>query len=230
MNTKWALVLIFQMWAGLLVSGCGISAPAMPTGTPTAAAAATETSLPPTNTAEAETPTSSAATAPTLMPPHPSLRTPKVLETMTVTVYFSPDGQDDCAAVAPFERITPASEDIAGAALNQLFAGATEEERAQGYSSWFSGETASLLLSLRIDGNKAYLNLKDFRSIIPGANSSCGSQMFFAQIETTLKNAAPVESVFYAISGDPVAFYEWMQIGCDPELINCDAAPFAVSP
>lgn len=148
-------------------------------------------------------------------------------ETTTVTVYFSRDGQEDCAAVAPLDRVVPASTDSATTTLEQLFAGPTESEMAEGYSSWFSAETASILLSLRIDGSTAYLNLKDIRPIIPGANSSCGSQMFFTQIETTLKNIVPVEKVLYAIEGDPVAFYEWIQIGCDPVLNNCDPAPFA---
>jgi len=121
-----------------------------------------------------------------------------------------------------------ASSDVATAALNQLFAGPTEAEKAEGYQSWFSSETASILLSLRLDSGKAYLNMRDIRPSIPGANSSCGSQMFFAQIETTLKAVAPVEEVFYAIEGDPVTFYEWIQLGCDPVRNNCDPAPFAV--
>lgn len=159
--------------------------------------------------------------------PVPTL-TPAPQETMTVTVFFSPDSQNDCAAVEPTERVVPASDNVATAALNALFAGPTEAERGQGYSSWFSAETTSILLSLRVIGSNAYVNLTDIRPIIPGASSSCGGQMFLAQVETTLKNAVAVERVFYAIEGDPVAFYEWIQLGCDPSLDNCDPTPFAV--
>lgn len=173
-----------------------------------------------------------AATTPTAttMAPVPTETSPAASATpdvTTVTIYFSKDDQTDCSSVAPVERTVSAAADVPQAALNQLFAGPTEAEEAEGYSSWFSEETADILLSLRIENNTAYVNLQDIRPIIPGANSSCGSQAFFAQIETTLKNTAPVEQVFYAIEGDPEAFYEWMQLGCDPALNNCDPAPFA---
>lgn len=215
MNTKRAAAWSFLVAVDLLIAGCGASTPPVSTDVSITALATDHTLTPSENPAA------------TLMPPHRSLITPVTQETMTVTVYFSQDGQEDCSAVEPIERVVPASTDTATAALNQLFAGPTEAERGKGYNSWFSDETASILLSLHLDGSKAYVNLKDIRPIIPGANSSCGSQMFFAQIEATLKNITPVDRVFYAIEGDPVAFYEWIQIGCDPALNNCDPAPFA---
>ena len=114
------------------------------------------------------------------------------------------------------------------AALDALFAGPTPAEEAADYHSWFSDETANALLSLKIAGDgTAYVNLADIRRIIPGANTSCGSQAFFAQVEETLKAAEPgIRRVVYAINGDPRPFYEWMQIGCAAENENCDPEPF----
>lgn len=148
-------------------------------------------------------------------------------QTMTIILYFNWGDMSDCTATAPVERAVPLSADVAKTALEQLFSGPTEDERTAGHDSWFSAATADILISLRIDGDTAYLNLKDIRPIIPNAGTSCGSQMLLSQIEKTLQSNAPVVKVVYAIEGDPEAFYEWVQIGCDETINNCDPAPFA---
>ncbi len=151
-------------------------------------------------------------------------------ETMTVTVYFGNDqlnpGQVDCGLVYPVTRTVPAMPSVAEVALAELFAGPTEAERQQGYTSWFSSETQSILKSLKIQDGTAYLNLADIRWVISGASTSCGSRAFLSQVEITLKAAVPVDRVIYAIEGDPAPFYEWMQFGCDENNDYCDKTPF----
>ncbi len=70
------------------------------------------------------------------------------------------------------------------AALKELFKGPTEEEKSQGYTSWFS-KKQDILKSVKVKNGTAYVNLKDLRPMIPNASTSCGSAEFFAEVETT---------------------------------------------
>lgn len=151
-------------------------------------------------------------------------------EVMTVKLYFhrtSPDSTlDACRAVYPVDRTIPKTLAVARATLNQLFAGPTPEEQAQGYLSVFSAKTESILKSVRILGGIAYVDLVDIREIIPNASTTCGSAQFFSEVETTLKQFSTVQKVIYAIEGQPATFYWWMQIGCDDSSGLCDETPF----
>ncbi len=149
--------------------------------------------------------------------------------TRSVQVFYSNTqmgGENDCAAVFPVEREVDAALDAPLAALQALLAGPTEEERQQGYDSFFSTETQDMLMGVKIAQGAAYVNLEDIRPVIPNASASCGSQAFFAQVETTLRGIADVERILYAITGNPEFFYEWMQIGCVEENDFCDPEPF----
>jgi spore germination protein GerM len=151
-------------------------------------------------------------------------------ETMQVTLYYGNQQQDpdrpDCSVVFPTQREVPSSENVEEAALSALFAGPTAQEAADGFVSQFSSATASILIGVQIEGDTAYVNLTDFRSIISGASSSCGSATFFAEIESTLQDVASFQRVIYAIDGDPAPFYEFMQRLCDETNDNCDPTPF----
>jgi|GEM_PF-239766 len=157
--------------------------------------------------------------------------TPGATAEQVVEVYFGNsrlNPEADCSAVFAVTRTVPADVHPTAAALDALFSGPTASEESGDYHSWFSEETANALLGLNTasDGT-AYVNLADLRRVIPNASTSCGSQQFFAEVETTLRAADPdIGRVIYAIEGDPRPFYEWMQIGCTPENDNCDPAPF----
>lgn len=135
----------------------------------------------------------------------------------------------DCSQVYPVERVVPAAPDTAEAALLQLFAGPTENEMAEGYVSTFSTATRSILKSLKIEENTAYVNLVDVRPMLTSVSSSCGSSAFFAEVENTLRGVAPVTRVIFAIDGEPETFYEWVQLGCSAENDYCDSSPFVES-
>jgi hypothetical protein len=150
-------------------------------------------------------------------------------ELMTVKAFFNNDKLDpefSCNKVFPVEREIPETLGVAKAALEELFKGPTEEEKSQGYVSWFSDITKDILKSLKIENNTAYVNLEDIRQIIPNVSSSCGSAEFLAEVETTLKQFSGVDKVIIAINGKPSVFYEWIQIGCAKENDFCDEAPF----
>ena len=150
--------------------------------------------------------------------------------TITLTVYFGNTemnpGLVDCSKVYPVERVVPTARDTAEAALLQLFAGPTENEMAEGYVSTFSTATRSILKSVKIEEDTAYVNLIDVRPMLTSVSSSCGSSAFFAEVENTLRGVAPVTRVIFAIEGEPEAFYEWVQLGCSAENDNCDRSPF----
>lgn len=151
-------------------------------------------------------------------------------ETMTVGVFFdntdmNPNAQN-CSAVFPVDRTVPASDDEATAALQQLLAGPTPDEAADGYASWFSAATADALLGVRVDGETAYVNLADLRQVIPNAGTSCGSGQFIASMNATTSNATGAAKVLYAFDGDPAAFWEFVQSGCAAYNNDCDPEPF----
>ena len=157
--------------------------------------------------------------------------TPSAAATMTVTLYFSNSvldpGTTDCAQVYAVHRNVPETGDVLTAALEELLAGPTAAEEAEGYGSWFSPTTAQALIRAKVTGNTSYVNLTDLRTIIPNASTSCGSASLLAQLRTTAQQAGMTPRVLYAINGQPTTFWEWLQMGCDASNDNCDPTPFA---
>ncbi|MDT4897111.1 MAG: hypothetical protein QOH25_2188 [Acidobacteriota bacterium] len=154
-------------------------------------------------------------------------------QTMPVKVYFSndkliPGGEDCTGKVFPVTRTIPKTAAVARAALEQLLGGPTETEKAKGYWSWFNDETKSVLLGVKVKNKTAYVNFKDLTAFpfLGNATTSCGSTHFFAQLDKTLLQFPGIKHVFYAIEGDPEAFYGWLQFDCPRELKNCDKTNF----
>jgi spore germination protein GerM len=145
-------------------------------------------------------------------------------------VYFSNDrlasDSADCAAVFPVERTVPKTTRVATAALRELFGGPMPAEREAGYRSFFSAATAGLLKNVRVQGNTAYVNLNDLRTVLSGATSSCGAAEFQSQVSHTLLQFPTIKRVIYAIDGEPRKFYDWMNESCGTANDNCDAHPF----
>ncbi|MGZ8844558.1 MAG: GerMN domain-containing protein, partial [Pyrinomonadaceae bacterium] len=78
--------------------------------------------------------------------------------TMTVKLYYPNTKRDsgDCSVkVYPVTRKIPKSSAVAKAALEQLFAGPTSEEKASGYYSDFSDATKSFLISVNLKNRAA---------------------------------------------------------------------------
>lgn len=209
---RWVGLVAVAMGLALGACGAGAETAVPELAVPTAAAPVPREGLP--------LPTPEATPA---MPP-PS-------ETEAVLVFFdhaalNPNAQD-CGAVYPVERPVPAAAYRLDAALNELFAGPTKAERAEGYTSWFSLDTANILLDAFVEGDTAYVSLADLRPLIPSASSACGSAQLLAQMDQTAQAAAPgVTRVLYAIEGSPRLFYEWLQLGCDERNDFCDPGPF----
>lgn len=151
----------------------------------------------------------------------------------TITQYFQNSGRanglTDCGLVYGAERNieeTSGNDQIITVSLRELFKGPNTAERQGGYSSLFSSKTKDILISVKVINRMAYVNLKDFRKIIPNASASCGSAEFFAEVGETVKHYRTADKVIYAINGDPEPFYEFMQTGCSKENSYCDKKPF----
>jgi len=144
-----------------------------------------------------------------------------------VYVYFSKQDEDEsCNAVYPVRRAIKDIDRLYELTLRFLFTGPTSTEINNGYHSFFEPKIADSILSIKVVDSVAYLNLKDIRQTMPGASSSCGSAQLLSQIETTLLQFPEIEKIIYAIEGDPVKFYEFVQIGCNPDNSYCDKTPF----
>ncbi len=139
--------------------------------------------------------------------------------TVKINVYFNntqfnPNAAD-CSLAFPVERVVSASDDIIFSALNNLFAGPTEMEKAQGYQSFFSPDTKSFLKQVKIEDSVAYVDLADFRRILNNVSASCAGAQFMAEMDKTVKSANPnIQKIIYSIDDEPSTFYEFMQIGC----------------
>lgn len=153
-------------------------------------------------------------------------------QTMVIKLYFpnTKFGSGDCVVkVFPVTRKIPKTPAVATAALEQLFAGPTSEEKAKGFYSDFSEETKSFFFSVNVKNKVAYVNLSDptLTPVTGNFTTSCGGSNFFDQVNNTLKQFPSIKKVFFAIKGDPSLFYDWMQVGeCPKELKNCDASNF----
>ena len=154
-------------------------------------------------------------------------------DTMTIKVFYGNEkrnpNSDPCGLAFPVNRVIPKTQAVAKAALEQLFAGPTEKEKSEGYHSWFSPETKSILKSIVIKKRVAYVNFKaDAFAVLPGGvSTSCGSSDFIGQMEKTLLQFPTIKKVFYAIDGKPADFYEHLQGECPEELgTNCDGSNF----
>lgn len=144
-------------------------------------------------------------------------------------VYFGNDQLNpnaECATVYPVSRDIAGHPDPRFAVLSELLRGPAEQEREEGYSSFFSAETADALRSLSVQNGTAYVNLADLRQVIPNASSSCGSAALMAQIETTLMQFPGVDRVIVAFDGSTQDFYDWIQVGCSEENDFCNDDPF----
>ena len=153
-------------------------------------------------------------------------------QTRKIKLYFpnSKFDKPDCPArVHPTIRTVAKTNTVAKTALEQLFAGPTSEEKANGFYSDFSEETKTLLISVNIKNRNAYVNLRDLTGTTSIGNftTSCGGSNLFGQVENTLRQFPTVRKVFFAFEGDPSHFYDWMQMGeCPKELKSCDGSDF----
>jgi hypothetical protein len=129
----------------------------------------------------------------------------------TVEVFFTnPElGPDD--EVFPVER-TVALPAVLRGALEELLAGPTPEEEADGYFSFFSTATADQLDDVGIEDGIAEVSFSaELPEIIPNASTSAGSAALLAALDATTTQFDTVDEAVYSLEGDVDAFFEWLQ-------------------
>jgi hypothetical protein len=131
--------------------------------------------------------------------------------TARVKVFFPRGESGSCRRVFPVWRTVQAPAVLTGA-MRALLRGPTAAERRRGYGGWFSARTAGKLRSVNLVGGVASIDFRDFRRIIPGASSSCGSALLFAQLDRTALQFPTVHRAVYSFNGSRAAFYEWLQL------------------
>jgi hypothetical protein len=131
----------------------------------------------------------------------------------TVQIFFTnPDlGPDD--EVFPVER-TVAHPAVLRGALDELLAGPTPAEEAEGYFSFFSAATADQLDDVGIEDGVAEVAFSsELPDIIPNASTSAGSAALLNALDATTTQFGSVDEAVYSLEGDVDAFYEWLQLG-----------------
>lgn len=131
-----------------------------------------------------------------------------------------------CTAAFPVTRSSMDEETTATETLRMLLAGPTPSEKEDGYTSFFSEETADALIGMKVENGTAYVNLRDLRQVIPNASSSCGSTALLTQLRRTLTQYGDIYRVILAFEGSTQDFYDWLQLGCSPQNDDCNDEPF----
>lgn len=110
-------------------------------------------------------------------------------------------------------RSVPATTGMLRASLEQLLAGPTEAEQADGLATLFSADAAGLLQGVSLAEGRAIL---DFGPgiLANGASTSTGSTLLLEQLDSTVFQFATVSSVEYRIDGSCEAFFEALQRTC----------------
>lgn len=127
-----------------------------------------------------------------------------------VDVYFTCSGSP-----RPVPRLVPDTPGVLKAALEELLKGPTEQEKALGFTSWFSPATAGMLRSVALDSQgHATVDFANFSRIIPNASTSAGSQMLTGELKRTVFQFPTVRTVEFRFAGNCTAFWEWLQSAC----------------
>lgn len=121
---------------------------------------------------------------------------------LEIQAYFSnpqllASGQDDCATVFPVTRTIPRTTAVARAAVEQLLAGPTDEEKSRGYSTAINPEVS--IQRLVIENGTATI---DFSAQLErSVAGSCRVTAIRAQITETLRQFPTVQQVTISIDG-----------------------------
>lgn len=150
--------------------------------------------------------------------------------TMTVKVFFHSEKLNpemaDCTKAFSTKRTIAKTTAPARAALNELFKGVTDDEKAKGFWSFDRESTTGIVKSLNVKNGSAYLNFtKRAFETLGNATTSCGGA-FFPMVEKTLTQFPTIKKVYYAVEGNANDFYEWVQVGECPYGKHCAKSNF----
>ena len=145
----------------------------------------------------------------------PSTTTTQPAEMETLTVYFSFGDGSDCAEVKGYERTYGPGLDPIMVAFDGLVGGPSDDEIADGASSFFSAATTDVVRSVILDGDGVLsVDFDDIRLSLNNASTSCGSSSLLSQLTSTAFQFEDVERVRFSINGNCSVFFNWLQREC----------------
>lgn len=115
----------------------------------------------------------------------------------------------------PVARVVPRTTGVLRAAIEQLVAGPSEGERADGLSSLFSTSTAGALGEVTIDGSGRATVDFGSKVVAGNASTSTGSGLLLAQLNATVFQFPNVTSVEYRVDGSCETFYLRIERVCE---------------
>lgn len=121
-------------------------------------------------------------------------------QNMTIKVFFNNnilDPEIGCDKVFGLERILPKAQSVARAALEQLIAGPSSQEKSQGY--YTNINPAAKIEKLTIDQGLAKVDFN--QALEQPAGGSCRVSAIRAQISQTLKQFPTVKEVIISVGG-----------------------------
>ncbi len=133
---------------------------------------------------------------------------------MTVQVLFECAGDWSYPDVSTtVTRIVPENPSVIEATLQALLAGLTGEERAMGFTSFFSSESADALNSVALSGSRLIVDFND-GILIGNASTSTGGMFFGAELRANLYQFPEVDEIEFRLNGSCDAFHGWLQGEC----------------
>lgn len=138
--------------------------------------------------------------------------------TQVVSVFFACGGGDGTTPDVSHGRyrIAPAEVDAISATIQALLAGPTEEERGNGYSSFFGPETAGGLNGVTFDGSHLVIDFNQ-AAVANNATTSTGMLFYHAELYANAFQFEAVEAVELHLDGDCEAWSMTFQSdGCRP--------------
>jgi len=98
------------------------------------------------------------------------------------------------------------------ATLRGLLAGLSEAERAMGFASFFSEESANALNSVVLTGDRLVVDFND-DILIGNASTTTGGLFFMAELQANLFQFEDVDEIEFRLNGSCDDFGGWQQIG-----------------
>ncbi|TVP54714.1 MAG: hypothetical protein EA351_12670 [Gemmatimonadales bacterium] len=114
----------------------------------------------------------------------------------------------------PLGDEAPSRADLVQLTLEELLRGPTEEEAADGITSFFSEETTDLLRSVDFVGDTAVVDFREIGTRLPNASTSAGSANLLIQLNGTVFSVPDVAAIRYEWDGSCDRFWEFLQREC----------------
>lgn len=166
----------------------------------------------PVTTTPATEPPPSTVTTGTTAPNQETSTTTTKGETVDVLVFFMRGEY-----VAPVRRHVPATKEVAKAAMEELIAGPTSEEKAAGFTTALPDRT--LFLGIALNGSVATVDLsKEYES--GGGTLSMTARL--GQVVYTLTQFPTVDSVLFKLDGKPVEVFSGEGLILDHPVTRAD--------